>query len=714
MTSRPWFQTVSAVFVRSILYRPRRAVAGWLLALLLFVTLRALAGKDTSAEKMLVLADITTKATTFSTEIGPTGQFTWWLPAGADEYVLPLCAGVGLDTKRPELMNWLRQSSPHPLTELPVVGLRYGQQMLVIILPWPHYAELIVTERVGIRFRFPQDRHQASPCAIVALTRNGDPLEVAKAFRDWRASTANPGVIPRPRPLERKIADLSKASRLLGAPHFYLWGPALFSRHDVRPGQWVAWAKAMQAAAPETFGGSVVQAFSDEQRRALKELAAAEYAMDYLTLAVAAGIESALQSRSLLQLSAALSPVEVIDRNRQALATEFGNYLAAPETWGDGISIPTLENLHSAGVEQALLLWSDLYAKTPRPDVVARAEALGYLVGPYDSYHSIHSPTAQPDDTWETAQFDAAAYQHGGVMNADGTLHRGFKNRGYHFSPQAAWPYVQQRVNALFRQSPYSAWFVDCDATAECFDDYSKAHPATMLADTKLRRQRLAWLEQEHGLVVGSEGGSVLFADVIHFGHGPQTPYIGHLDPAFRDPKSAFFMGRAWPPDSPESYFKPARVPPSLQSPYFDPTIRLPLYRAALGDEVIATHHWSYDDLKFSDVAASRKLLEILYMVPPVYHLNRASWPKRKQQILRHVTFWSPLHRELATAPLTRFEYVSPDRKVQRSAFQTAQGEVTITVNFGAEAQAGYPPLSATVAGAARTNVLKQYRANDF
>lgn len=54
----------------------------------------------------------------------------------------------------------------------------------------------------------------------------------------------------------------------------------------------------------------------------------------------------------------------------------------------------------------------------------------------------------------------------------------------------------------------------------------------------KLRRDRLRWLESDHAMVVGSEGGSALFADVIHYGHGVHTPYIGHLDKRFRDPES--------------------------------------------------------------------------------------------------------------------------------------------------------------------------------
>ncbi|MBP7948796.1 MAG: hypothetical protein KA004_04005 [Verrucomicrobiales bacterium] len=652
-------------------------------------------------ERTLRRDEISAIRTAFRAGIGEAGHFTWWLPDGADAQVLPISAGIVVDASRADLMQMLRTGSPWSLAELPVLGMRFGEEQIVVIVPWPQYAELIVTDRLGIRFSAPKGRERAAPAEIVAQRRPADPLEVARCFREWRATATATGAIPRPRPLLRKMAELPKGDRLLGAPHIYLWGPTLFSRHDVPGTKWGAFAKALRDAPGESFGGTLVKSFSEEQRGGLRQLAAAEWPADYLTVGVAGAIDAALSRREMLRQDAAASDAEVIRRNRKALTEAFAEFVRPPESWGDGLSLPLLEALWQAGVERALLILSDLHGRAVRPEVVARAEALGYLLGPYDSYHSVHSPDAAPDETWETAQFGRTAYETGRIIRADGSGDAGFKNRGYHFSPKAAWPYVQERVNHITRQAPCTAWFIDCDATAECFDDFSAGHPATRVDDTTMRRQRLAWLESQHGLVVGSEGGSVLFADVIHFGHGVHTPYLGHLSPSFRDPKSPSFLGRYWPPDAPEIFFKPVLVPPALRTPYFDPALRIPLYCAALGDEVVTTHHWSFDSLKFADVKVLRELMEILYLVPPMYHLNRASWPKRRADILKHLAFWGPLHRDLATVPLDGFAWLSGDRLVQRTTFHPKGGEVTITVNFGGKAQAGYPPHSATVNGCA-------------
>ena len=104
--------------------------------------------------------------------------------------------------------------------------------------------------------------------------------------------------------------------------------------------------------------------------------------------------------------------------------------------------------------------------------------------------------------------------------------------------------------------------------------------------------------------------------------------------------------------------------------------------------------------MKFEDVAQTRELMEILYRVPPMYHLNRGSWPDRKERILKHFAFWSPIHRAVATAPLAEFEYLSEDRQVQRATYKTPKGDVSVTVNFGTTDHLGYPARSAKVGGA--------------
>ena len=139
----------------------------------------------------LKLAEISEKPTTFTAEVTETGEFVWWFPPGADQYVLPISGGVVVETSRGDLMEWFRDGSPWSLLELPALGSRFGNRMLVVIVPWPHYSELMIEQnRFGIRFSFPTGRHNAAPCEVVALLTKSDPLQVAKVFRDWRKNTS--------------------------------------------------------------------------------------------------------------------------------------------------------------------------------------------------------------------------------------------------------------------------------------------------------------------------------------------------------------------------------------------------------------------------------------------------------------------------------------------------------------------------------------------
>ncbi len=101
----------------------------------------------------------------------------------------------------------------------------------------------------------------------------------------------------------------------------------------------------------------------------------------------------------------------------------------------------------------------------------------------------------------------------------------------------------------------------------------------------------------------------------------------------------------------------------------FEPEFRLPLFQTVFHDSVIATHHWSFASLKTKDCAKTVELLELLYQVPPLYHLNLAEFQKRKPQLKRHYDFFSPLHRETALLPLADFQWLTPDGTVRRATF---------------------------------------------
>jgi hypothetical protein len=94
----------------------------------------------------------------------------------------------------------------------------------------------------------------------------------------------------------------------------------------------------------------------------------------------------------------------------------------------------------------------------------------------------------------------------------------------------------------------------------------------------------------------------------------------------------------------------------------------------------MTTNHWTQGSLKFGNVAGVRELLELLYGVPPLYHVNLEQFDVIVPAMKRHYAVFSPLHRQIGGLPLTTFEWLSADRLVQRTVF----GErVEVIANFG-------------------------------
>ncbi|MXV82731.1 hypothetical protein F4X88_08050 [Candidatus Poribacteria bacterium] len=397
-----------------------------------------------------------------------------------------------------------------------------------------------------------------------------------------------------------------------------------------------------------------------------------------LSLGAGSPVEPAKQYRQwLIENGAFVSFAEKIE---QVPAAEKLLGAAHIYLWGDGPSVKLLERFAESGLDRLWLgvdSWQDGFR---HPTAVAKARALGYLIGPYDSYHSIHHPNEK--DTWETAQFDLPLYETGAIVNADGTKNRGFKKKGYHLSPLVAQPYVEDRVNGIVAQMPtdFNTWFIDCDAYGELFDDYSPSHPATQLDDMNARLARIAWIRDTHNMVVGSEGGAAYAAATLHFAHGMTTPVIGWGDPDMKEKTSPHYIGGYWPPEGPAIHIKQVPLKPNYLRLYYDPRFRLPLYQIVFHDSVVTTNHWHSGSLKFENAIETLALLEVLYNVPPLYHLNMAEFTKHKAWIQRHYAFFSPLHRQIGGQTMTEFEWLSDNKQVQRTEFGDT---VELFANFG-------------------------------
>jgi hypothetical protein len=633
------------------------------------------------------------------------GQFTFpILPAtgSARGWILPLFEGVYApcgDTNWETYLPGRGEMNTTADLMLPFLGLDYGGFTLSCILTNAFNNQLVFEQTPGKQFQarlthcFTRN-HPVKEFGVVFQVGTNSPVAPARAYRDWLIEHGQ--FVS----LREKIQKTPEAVKLLGAAHIYLWGSGLLARGNVRRWHEFARALATQGEAPTPSPAKRIWSLmSPAAKGFVTNLVRGGWADRYTTGQIVGDLNRLLAQRDLYDAAAwggvelgegvepllkadraGLSQGEVCRLNAHLLAAAFPGLLAPPGAWGDGPSPGMIRRLEEAGFDRLWLGCEGWEAFVNRPGTVQAAKRAGFLIGPYDSYHSMHR-TNEPD-TWPTAQFDSALYATGAIVNADGTKHAGFKHKGFLLSPAAARPYVEERVSRLMTAFHANSWFIDCDGFGEYFDDYSEQHPATQESDMQARISRMAWIRDTFGAVIGTEGCSAGVAATVHFAHGVLTPAFGWGDPDLKNPHNKFFLGAYYPPDEPQVFFKPVAIKEEYRYIYFEPRFRLPLFETVFHDSVVATHHWSFASLKTRDYAQTVELLELLYNVPPLYHLNVGVFERRKARLLRHYKFFSPLHRELGLLPLTDFQWLTPDRSVQRTRFGD---QVELTANFGAE-----------------------------
>ena len=182
----------------------------------------------------------------------------------------------------------------------------------------------------------------------------------------------------------------------------------------------------------------------------------------------------------------------------------------------------------------------------------------------------------------------------------------------------------------------------------------------------------LWWGEPEHG--------AAWAVPVLAFGHGSLSVQNRVMWARGKE------WGGWWPPERPAKFFRPVEPEPEVAAAKYDPAFRLPLYEAAFHDAVVSTDRWDVPLAKFPSLLKRRLLLELLYGAPSMWAMDRRQVREQAPLLGRLAAFFEPLHREFGPLPLTAFEWLTPDRLVQRTRFGP---DVSLTANFGAGAFQG-------------------------
>jgi hypothetical protein len=350
-------------------------------------------------------------------------------------------------------------------------------------------------------------------------------------------------------------------------------------------------------------------------------------------------------------------------------------------TWGDGRQPEFIADLVKLGVKRAWIGFDQDPGGEQKVmanrEFVTAAKAAGFLVGPYDTFNNAQDPNAGERDF--VSIWPGSIYPDGCIVNRDGKPRKGFAGRGCELSSEAmrrvepTLKPIAKRLDTMLGDGANS-YFLDVDAFGELHDDWSPAHPMTVFQDQANRLSRLKTV-RDRGIVLGSEEGvawSLSLVDFVHGAGGTRNAAI------WAEPKGTY--GKWWPPDRPGFFFMPMEPPSeSFRASRYDATFRIPLYAAAFHDAVVATDRWDVPMNKYPTMAGTRQLIELLSGTPSMWAMDRKVLADWREPFVALQRFFEPLHSRIATRRLTAFEWLTVDRRVQRTRFEDV---VEITANF--------------------------------
>jgi len=626
-------------------------------------------------------------------------------------YAIPFGEGSYIPANDPGWLNWLvkRYSGGQLLGELSMpFWTQLHEDLSVTWIVETPFDTLFSIKRVK-NTAVPQLQHDFNrlapdaPFVISIAPGPAQPLYGAGLYRNWLKS--NGQFVS----LTDKVRAVPQTALLGGAPHIYVWDAGPLKTTDVL--NWASFITAFDRArrTPGHLAASLWASF-DPQTRSVFDMSLSStrsrlrmvspFNQLQLVRAINQGMRQVVAVPAKEPLDGGHDPAgEVLwgQAARTQLVEAFGPYLLPAERWGGGLSVDTVNALKQAGLTRAWLGAKDWLDAFWHPQAVALAKQAGFLVAVYDNYADAHAP-AEPE-TWAAAQMGAnlaSAGQH----DASGASSKGFNGIGVFANPREAQDYARQRIKAVAGAAGLNSYFLDVDAAVTAQADYTPGRETSESENARVIARRLDYPGESLGLVTGSEGAVSTFAANIAYSHGIATQPFDWTDPDMSgNQQSPFFVGQYWPPETPTLFFKTVPIKRQLATYVRSWKYRLPLYQMVLHDSLVSTHHWAYPSLKFSNEQQNTALLQLLYMTPPMYHLNAAVLERDLPFIAAYNEVFSPLHQRLFTQALVDFQVLSADRSLQRTVFDDG---TRITVNFNPDnAQSAdamqFAPMSASV-----------------
>ncbi|MFE0506299.1 glycoside hydrolase [Peribacillus butanolivorans] len=647
-------------------------------------------GIDVAIEKKDKYVDVTIKSSKDEENL-----FSWPSVKG-DGYMLPLNQGKYIPSNDSIWRSYLNEKKMKVIEafSMQFFAVDKSEYSVVYIIKNPYNNEIAFNTENDIEFtfnhEFPTINEQKEYGFRIYVTEK-NPVDIAKTYKNYLVEQGDF------KSLADKAEENSNIEKLYGAPHAYFWDRTVISEgniewailRDAIPEKLKLWIQGLLTTKVED-GSELSLAFEDlnsvdyvdkyTKNRIINSLSAVMQLKEFYNPEVFTETNKEIQ-RLLNRGIENLNPVELIDLNKRLLKSVLGNAVDPIEQWADANTVEVIKDMKDSGLENMWIGLDDWQEGFIKPELVTEAEDMGYLIGTYDSYHSIHEPGKEK---WETAKFkDTSLYENATVTNKDGNKIEGFQGAGRKLNPTLAMPSVKERVTSILNTGlAFNSWFLDTDGTGEIYDDYTPEHVTTEEEDIHARIKRMEYLQKEWNMVVGTEGGNDFANKNVAFAHGIETPSFSWMDKDMsKNKESDYYVGRYYSSTGgvPELFSKQIPLKNKYKKLFLDSNYTIPLYKLVYNDSVITTYWWGWGTLKIEDEISNRMLYEVLYNVPPLYHIDKHEWEKHKETIVRHSKVWSNFSKKAITEEMTGFKIISDDRLVQMTEFGEA---LSVVANF--------------------------------
>ena len=619
-----------------------------------------------------------------------------WPHISAEQYYLPLGEGKRIPASDSAWIRYLDQQQISVLEQLsmPFWISSSGEYCVLFIMEHPYRTQLNFSAETELSFsvthEYPEISENKTYRYRIYVTKN-DPVIGAKLYQNYVKETNNFVT------LNQKAEQNSNIEKLYGAPFIYLWGDFVVSADDIN---WNEFRISLDSPVM-TYLCSFAETIENgtEFEAVLAELIHQDYVADYQKNVICNYISQVLLEEGFWNAEIftesnhpideflrkgyeKLTDSQKIQLHKQALSVNMPMVFSDSESWMNSDTLDIINDMKESGIDHAwigLNSWEQAYRK---PELVSQAANTGYLIASYDSYHSIHEPGKEQ---WITASFDdLELYENATIMDKNGTKESGYQGVGRKLNSTLSMSSVNTRMKKIMENGlPFNSWFIDCDATGEIYDDYTPEHKTAQEQDLFARLERMAYIRDQYHMVIGSEGGNDFSASTIAFAHGIELKTFAWIDEDMKSNKdSAYYIGKYYNPAGGVAEHFAKRIPVKEQyySVFIDPKCDIPLFKLVYNDSVITASHWDWSTFKIKGATQDRMIREVLYNVPPLYHLDHELWKEYQQDIVKHHKIWSEFSRQAIQEEMTGFLYLKEDGSVQKTFYGD---ELSAVANFG-------------------------------